>query len=235
MKTVMVTGADRGLGYALCERILSCGWKVAAGRYMPDWKQLDDLEKQYPENLYIVPLDVGNDQSVKAAVKRVEDFTPSLDILINCAGIDGKIRDIRSGYDYESMLRTLNINALGAIRMTEACLTLLDKGQDKKICCISSEAGSIGTCWRTDETEYCMSKAALNAGMAVLDNRLKKDGYDIRLYHPGWMNTYMMGVKEEHADLDPEAAADLALNSFLKDRERDAIVLESYDGTIIPW
>ena len=64
---------------------------------------------------------------------------------------------------------------------------------------------------------------------------LKKDGYEIRLYHPGWMNTYMKGTKEEHADLNPEEAARLALQSFFKIREQEKLVLDSYDGSIIPW
>ena len=49
------------------------------------------------------------------------------------------------------------------------------------------------------------------------------------------MNTYMMGTKEEHADLNPEEAARLALQSFFKIREQEKLVLDSYDGSIIPW
>ena len=245
-KNVMVTGADRGLGFALCEEFLKTSgrqtgaesgttFQVIAGRYMEEWKELDALKQTYPDRLICVPLDVGDDNSVKTAVQKVMERVETVDMLIHCAGINGTIRDIRDGYDYPGMLRTLNVNALGAIRVTEAFLPLMDRGTDKKICCISSEAGSIGTCWREDETEYCMSKAALNAGMAVLSNRLKKDGYEIRLYHPGWMNTYMMGTKEEHADLNPEEAARLALQSFFKIREQEKLVLDSYDGSIIPW
>ncbi len=235
MKTIMVTGADRGLGYSLCENLLKRGNRVIAGSYMPEWKQLKELQNRYQETLLTVPIDISKDESVRCAALKITEQIRALDWLINCAGVDGRILDIREGYDYASMLRTYNINALGTLRVTEALLPLLDLGRDKKICCISSEAGSIGACWRENETEYCMSKAALNMGMVILSNRLKKDGYDIRLYHPGWMNTYMMGTKEEHADLEPEDAAELAIHSFERERGDGVLYLESYDGTRIPW
>lgn len=235
MKRAFVTGADRGLGFSLCEGLLRRGYRVWAGQHMPEWPELEGLRAQYPERLHMIPLDVGSDESVRTAGEILTAQTDGLDLLINCAGVTGKIVDIRDGYDYPVMLNTININALGAVRMVEALLPLLDRGEDRKVCCISSEAGSIEKCWRVDETEYCMSKAALNMAMMVLYNRLKGDGYDFRLYHPGWMNTYMMGEKSTEADLEPEAAAEMALNSFLKPRLSEKLVLESYDGAIWPW
>lgn len=235
MKQAFVTGADRGLGFSLCEGLLRRGYRVWAGQYMPQWPELEGLLAQYPDRLGLTPLDVSSDASARAAGAALAAQTDHLDLLINCAGVTGKIADIRDGYDYPVMLNTININALGAVRMVEALLPLLDRGEDRKVCCISSEAGSIGKCWRVDETEYCMSKAALNMAMMVLYNRLKEDGYDFRLYHPGWMNTYMMGEKSTVADLEPETAAEMALDCFLTPRTSEKLVLESYDGTVWPW
>ena len=235
-KHAFVTGADRGLGLSLCEALLKRGYFVFAGQYMPHWKELEKLKGKFPGQLICIPLDVGDDVSVKTAAKLTAERSASLELLINCAGIVGKIADIRDGYDYPLMEQTININAIGAVRMVEAMLPLLDRGKEKKICCISSEAGSIGKCFRQDETEYCMSKAALNMAMTVLYNRLKEDGYDFRLYHPGWINSYMMGEeKTTIAELEPEEAAELALQCFEKKRISEAMVLESYDGTIWPW
>lgn len=235
MRTVVITGADRGLGFSLCKKFLERGDRVIGGRYMQDWKELDELRKAYSETLFLVPLNIGSTESVKQAAALAEKITDKVDILINCAGVDGHMAGVRDGQDFDGILRVMNINALGAMRMIEAFLPLLDKGRDKKICCVSSEAGSIGTCWRDNEAEYCMSKAALNMGMAVFHNGLKKDGYDFRIYHPGWMKTYMLGCKSEEADLDADYAADLAVRCFLKEKVGDTFVLESYDGTIIPW
>lgn len=72
--------------------------------------------------------------------------------------------------------------------------------------------------------------------MTVLYNRLKGEGYDFRLYHPGWVNSYMMGeVKATIADLEPEEAAELAVQCFEQARVSENMVLESYDGTCWPW
>lgn len=231
-----VTGADRGLGFGLCQSLLKRGYVVFAGQYMPRWKELEQLKEQFPKQLECIPLDIGDDESVRQAAEMTGEKTQSLDLLVNCAGIVGKIVDIRKGYDYPLMLQTININALGAVRMVEAMLPLLDRGSGKKVCCISSEAGSIGKCRRHDETEYCMSKAALNMAMTILYNRLKEEGYDFRLYHPGWVNSYMMGEeKATIADLEPEEAAELAIQCFERPRVSEKMVLESYDGTCWPW
>lgn len=235
MKIVCITGADRGLGFSLCKKFLARGYLVIAGQYMPEWPELSALKMKYKDRLYMIPLDVSDAQSVRDAFELAGKVCDHMDILINCAGIDGKMRGIREGQDYEAILKVININALGAMRMTETFLPLLDKGEDKKICCISSEAGSIETCWRDNEAEYCISKAALNMGMAVFHNALKEDGYDIRMYHPGWMKTYMLGYKSEDADLEADTAADLAIECFLKKKDTAVYALESYDGSIIPW
>ena len=88
-KTVMVTGADRGLGFALCEELLKTSgrqtgaeskttFQVIAGRYMEEWKELDALKQTYPDRLICVPLDVGDDNSVKTAVQKVMERISSI-------------------------------------------------------------------------------------------------------------------------------------------------------------
>ena len=64
MEHVVITGADRGIGLSLTENFLRNGYTVYAGQFMPDWPQLDELQKQYPETLHILPLNVGDDASV---------------------------------------------------------------------------------------------------------------------------------------------------------------------------
>jgi len=56
-RTVLVTGADRGLGFALCTGLLDRGWRIFAGQYMPNWPELTALAGQFPESLHIVPLE----------------------------------------------------------------------------------------------------------------------------------------------------------------------------------
>lgn len=233
VKNFFITGADRGLGLSLCKLLLESGEKVFAGQYMEDWDELTVLKKIYEDTLYLIPLDISDIESVKKARELTEKQTDHVDVLINCAGIDGQLKDIREGFDYERMLNVLNVNSLGPIRVIEQFLSLLEKG-DRRIWCVSSEAGSIGECWRKNEEEYCMSKAALNMAVKILDNLLSEQGYEFRLYHPGWMNTYMTGTKETKADLDPDYAAKILLQN-LKERKTGQLQLEAYDGKIWKW
>ena len=62
---VLISGADRGLGFALTKKMLALGYTVFAGQYLPDWEELTQLQSKYPALLHIIPLDVSQDESVK--------------------------------------------------------------------------------------------------------------------------------------------------------------------------
>jgi len=96
-RTVLVTGADRGLGFALCTGLLDRGWRVFAGQYMPDWPELDALATQYHDHLALVPLDVSCDESVRAAARAVGEAAGRVGLLINNAGVSSPtmMRSIR--------------------------------------------------------------------------------------------------------------------------------------------
>ena len=136
-----VTGADRGLGFALCKELLARGWRVFAGQYMPDWPDLADLKSHHPTALHIVPLDVGSTESVQAAAQAVAAQTDAvavqtahIDMLINNAGVATKTsrRDIHEPQDYDEMHRLYNVNSLGPLRVVEAFLPLLDRSTLKR-------------------------------------------------------------------------------------------------------
>ena len=243
----LVTGADRGLGLALTARLLEKGWRVLAGQYMPDWPELDALTAKYPDHLTPVPLDVASDDSVRAAAHLVEANVDRVDLLINNAGVVSptRLRTIREPQDYAEMQREHNVNALGPLRVVGAFLPLTDTSSLKRLCFVSSEAGSIDRCQRTAWHGYCMSKAALNMGIRILFNRLRPEGYTFRVYHPGWMRSYMGGSKNVEADLEPEEAAIHALAYFLRDgaadphrpgsSDEDRLVMRDWQGHEWPW
>jgi NAD(P)-dependent dehydrogenase (short-subunit alcohol dehydrogenase family) len=236
-QTAFITGADRGLGLALAVRLLEQGWKVFAGQYLSDWPELVALQARYPETLQPVALDVGNLESVQAAAQNVAASSNHIDLLINNAGVITKTseRTIREAQDYAEMHRLYDINALGALRVVEAFLPLLESGQGKRLCFISSEAGSIERAGRTSWFGYCMSKAALNMAVKILFNDLRPQGYTFRLYHPGWMRSYMGGQKNMQATLELEEAAIPALDYFLSKQDEDRLVLRDYEGHEWPW
>jgi NAD(P)-dependent dehydrogenase (short-subunit alcohol dehydrogenase family) len=219
-----VTGADRGLGLALTAGLLDKGWRVFAGQYLPDWPELNRLAGQAAGRLTSIPLDVTARPSAQAAAQAVAASVSHVDLLINNAGVisPASQRSIREPQDDDELHRLMDVNAYGPLRVVEAFLPLLDRGKLKRLCFISSEAGSIGRARRTSWYGYCMSKAALNMGVKIMFNHLRPEGYTFRLYHPGWMRTYMSGTKNPAADLEPEEAAIPALAYFLQELTPDA-------------
>jgi NAD(P)-dependent dehydrogenase (short-subunit alcohol dehydrogenase family) len=234
----VITGADRGLGFALTEGLIKEGWVVFAGQYMPAWTQLAALCEKFPDHLHIIPLDVSSSESVQAAARAVAEKTDHIDLLINNAGITSpaNTRPIRERQDYADMHRLYDTNTLASLRMVEAFITLLDRGTTRRLCFVSSEAGSIGRATRRSWFSYCMSKAALNMAVKLLFNDLRPDGYTFRLYHPGWMRTYMSGTKSLEADMEPEVAAANALPFFIEPRvDENTLALVDYNGNEWPW
>jgi NAD(P)-dependent dehydrogenase (short-subunit alcohol dehydrogenase family) len=240
LKTAFITGADRGLGQAVSAQLLRSGWRVFAGQYLPGWHELGDLLEKYPDLLKIVPLDVSSIESVRKAAEMTGQHTDNLDLLINNAGVTSPTmhRDIREPQDYAEMLRLFEVNALGPLRVVEALLPLLDQGEMKRLCFVSSEAGSITRNYRKSWFGYNMSKAALNMAVSIFFNRLREEGFTFRVYHPGWIRSYMGGTKNLEADLEPEEAAAYALDYFLNDlplEEEDHLVMRDYQGNEWPW
>jgi NAD(P)-dependent dehydrogenase (short-subunit alcohol dehydrogenase family) len=237
-QTAFITGADRGLGLALCAGLLERGWHVFAGQYMPAWPELAALAGQHPDRLYPVPLDVSSAKSARAAAEAVGEAVEYLDLLINNAGVLSLItkQTLREPQDYEAMQWMYDINALGPLRMVEAFLPLLDRGSMKRLCFVSSEAGSISRCQREAWYGYCMSKTALNMAVKIMANHLRPEGYTFRLYHPGWMRTYMEGPKNIQADLEPEESAAKAIPYFLGSQaDEGRLEMRDWQGQEWPW
>jgi len=218
MEHVVITGADRGIGLALSEFFVKNGYTVYAGQFMPDWPQLAELQARYPEQLRIIPLHVGDDQSVKSAAALVGAMTSHIDYLINCAGIF-PLTD-----DANAFSSAFQVNSLGPLRMVESFLPLMQEGK-KKICTFSSETGVISLMQRTKDFSYCVSKAALNMGMHMLFKQLRPQGYTFRLFHPGWVKTYMYGTKSTVGDFEPEDVAPVAYQYFVGDAEIDDVLI----------
>lgn len=206
MKKIFVTGADRGLGYELVSKLLQDGHIVFAGKYRTQWNDLDKLHEKYSDKLHIISLDVSSNSSVRDAAEYVKANTQVIDVLINnaavCLSDFGKdIFSKLTDSDFEKMLTEYNINALGALRVTNSLIELITKSYDRLILNISSEAGSIGTCWRTTGFGYCMSKTAMNMQSALVLNSIRSQhGGEVINIHPGFMQS-VIGVADTSADM----------------------------------
>jgi len=233
-ETVFVTGADKGLGFALCRRFLDGGFHVFAGAYTAS-SALADLRQGFPERLTVIPLDVSEMGSIMGAARSLGERTASLDILINNAGVhlENKAMPLEElDFTDQHLEKTMSVNAFGPLRVVQQFLPMLAAGRRKLILNVSSEAGSIKDCSRSQEFAYCMSKAALNMQSKLLQNYLGPQGIKVLAVHPGWMRTDM-GGQEANISADQSAGALFAL-AMKPWTAQDSIYL-NYQGKVLPW
>lgn len=228
MKTVLITGADRGIGFAMAERFLRGGWRVFAGQYMPQWKELEALKEKYPQQLTTVALDVSSIDSVRAAAAQIAQQTDTLDMLLSSAGIalDDTPKDIR---------KMISVNSIAAIRLTQTLLPLMENGE-KRLCYVSSEAGSITTTQRDASGRYGMvcgyglSKGILNMAVRQMFAQLRPKGFRFRLYNPGWVQSYIDGPLMQTFKYTASETAEVAFQRFTADRDwEDVLALVDID------
>ncbi|MCL2094092.1 MAG: SDR family NAD(P)-dependent oxidoreductase [Treponema sp.] len=237
MPSVIVTGADRGLGLSLCKEFLNRGWTVIAGKFLEDHELLERTQKKFP-NLHIIRLDMGDPNSIAAAKEKVEKITKSLDMLASVAALMGRVNcslfSDEGPMDLEAPWNSFRVNALGPLTLTQTLLPLLEKGSMKRLCYVSSEVGCIVLMKHRGggSYPYPMSKASLNMGVRMMHNQLYPKGYTFRLFHPGWMKRQQPdGSLSDGALYDPDWTAGVASRFFetpLRDEHR--CVMIDYNG-----
>lgn len=240
METIAcVTGADRGLGLSLAKWLLENGYTVFAGRYMEDWDALDRLLEDYPDQLELIPLDIGDDASVQQAAKLIRDKAPHLDLLINNAGITKRsdLANIQGELDFADMAQIYNVNTLGPLRVSHALIELLLQGNNKLVVNISSEAGSVSRNKRKEMYGYCMSKSALNMQSSILHQHLSADGGQVMVFYPGWLQSYMSGELNQEAAVPPDVSADRIMNLVMDHKAYvgEQPIFLDYEGQVWPW
>ncbi|TCN25442.1 SDR family oxidoreductase [Mesobacillus foraminis] len=235
-KTAYITGADRGLGLALTKVFLESNFKVFAGRFMSDWPELDELKKEYDEDLHILSLDVTDQQSVNAAADYIKEQAGQLDILINNAGIlKDRSEDLFGEFNYEDMMKLIDTNTFGPLRVSKSVAPLLIKGTSKILANISSEAASLTDSWREKEYGYCMSKTALNMQLTILQNQLKEYEIKVLAFHPGYVRSYIFGEFNQDATIDAIESATGIRNQILKSPAIEEHMFIDYQGNKMAW
>ncbi|AIU66250.1 SDR family oxidoreductase [Vibrio coralliilyticus] len=226
MKTVLITGANRGIGLSLVKNYLAQGWQVHA-TYRSE-KSSQDLLELEGDNLTCHPLDVTDYQGLSEFANAL----PALDVLINNAGYYGPKGYGFGNTDIDEWRKVLEINTIAPLKLVEALFPNLQKGQLKKIACLSSKVGSM-----TENTSgggyiYRSSKAALNSVVKSLSNDLSSQDFTVLALHPGWVQTEMGGP---NALIDTQtSAAGLVEVIESADISRSGEFI-NYDGTAIPW
>lgn len=186
----VVTGASRGIGLELVRQLSERGEQVWAFARDPGAGPLSRLVAPASGRVTAVACDVGSQRSVGEAAARLGG--EAVDVLVNNAGVMGTMTSLE-GCDFEDMLHTIDVNALGALRVARALLANLMAGSTRRIVSISSGMGSIGDNTSGGAYGYRMSKAALNMANRSLSVDLRDRGFTCVVMNPGWVQTDMGG------------------------------------------
>jgi NAD(P)-dependent dehydrogenase (short-subunit alcohol dehydrogenase family) len=201
MRTVFITGANRGLGLELVKKFGSENWCVFAG-----CRDTTIFPKEYlDERVIVQQLDVGSAESQNQAIRALREKTTSLDVLINNAGLYDNASDGAPVFDLiDEITPIFQVNAIAPRLLSDKLVDLLNAGNTKLVITISSYMGahSLIDEFSASHWPYSSSKAATNYAMdafAFLNPQLKS-----LLIHPGWMKTRLGG---DDAPYDPEIVA----------------------------
>ena len=226
MPSVLVTGANRGIGLEFVRQYAAEGWRVHAACRRPDAaRELAAVEG----DVAIHKLDVADDRQIAALSKGLA--TEALDVLINNAGVGGP----REGFgetDTAAWLDVFRVNTIAPVRMAERFIEHLMRGRRKLIVGLTSRMGSIADNTSGGYYAYRSSKAALNAAMKSLAIDLAPRGVAVVVFHPGWVKTDMGGPG---AQIAPPASVAGMRRKIESLGPADSGCFFNYDGSPLPW
>lgn len=231
-ETVLVTGANRGLGLEFARQWLAEGACVFAGCRRPDRADaLAQLAGDPDHELHVLSLDVTDQASVDAAVAEVRETAPCLDVLVNNAGVSPHGEEF-SNVQADAMLGVMHVNAVAPLIVAQRCHALLRQSPHPRIVNISSSMGSLAKKDYGRHYSYSASKAALNMLTRAAAADLRNDGIVVVALHPGWVQTDLGGSQ---ATLSPrESVAGLLQVIAALTPEKSGHFL-TWNGDEQPW
>ncbi|MDX1711228.1 MAG: SDR family oxidoreductase [Rhodovibrionaceae bacterium] len=227
MPSVLITGANRGLGLEFARSYARDGWSVHACCRQPERaKALKELDG----DVEIHRLDVNEGLSV-AGLARGLGQTP-IDVLINNAGLFGPRKGRLGNIVYDDWLQVFETNVMAPLRVSEKLVDLVSASERKLIVNISSKMGSITATSGGNQYIYRSSKAALNMVTKNLSIDLKERNISVIAVHPGWVRTDMGGPD---ADLSPEESVAGLRKIIDSAGPEQSGRFFSYNGEELPW
>lgn len=209
-KVALVTGANRGLGFETCRQLARKGIFTFIGSRNQE-KGLQAATHLGREKLPVqaIQLDVTDETHIRRASDYISKEVGRLDILVNNAGIFLDQSDAPEGASIlktpiETILKTLETNTFGSIRMIQAFIPLLKKKPSARIVNISSGMGQLSE-MKGNWPAYRISKTALNAVTRILADELQNTSILVNSVCPGWVRTDMGGLDAERT---PQEAVD---------------------------
>lgn len=233
MKRILITGANRGVGFELARQCAARGDQVFTGcRSLEKAGALEKLASEYPGKVTILPLEVTDEESIAQSAARVASEVEALDILFNNAAANFGDETSLSAVKSDILLKATHINAVGAVLVAQGFIALLQKGIDPKLVNVSSEAGSITGMTHFRGYHYYGSKAAMNMYTRALAWDPETEGIIVIAIHPGWVRTDM-GGPDAHLSTAQSAAGLLKVTDGLT--PADNANFYTWEGSKLPW
>ena len=223
--TVVITGANRGIGLALTQHYTKKEWRVIACCRNPE-----HASKLKNCNLEVFKQDVSKQEDINA-LKAYLNSVP-VDVLINNAGIMGGTNQSFGNIDYDTWEQVLSTNLLAPYRMVEALIDNIANSKKRIVVNISSVLGSITQCASKEKYIYASSKTSLNMLTQNLSIDLNNRGIIVLSIHPGWVKTDMGG---KDAQLTAGDSAAQIANVIDRATLTQTGLFFNYDGSLIPW
>jgi NAD(P)-dependent dehydrogenase (short-subunit alcohol dehydrogenase family) len=228
---VLITGANRGLGFEFARQYATDGWRVfAACRNPATASELKRLAQDRSGMLKVVAMDVTDGESVKNAATQLKDV--AIDVLINSAGIGGTPGQKTGDVDYESWAQVLNVNTMGPLRVLESFCDHIAGGERRLVITITSGMGSLTENTSGGSIAYRSSKAAVNMVMRSAAIDLAPRGITCVLLNPGWVRTDMGGPKAPLSPQESVTAMRRLIETLGPDQSGE---FYNYDGREYPW
>lgn len=231
MGTVLISGANRGIGLELVRQYAADGWTVYAGCRQPD--QADDLRQTAGATgkVEILRLDVSDHAQIDQVAATLRG--KPVDILIANAGIYGDESGRGVGnLDYGRWHEVFSVNTMGPVKLAEALLPHLTLGQQRLIVAMTSLMGSMADNGSGGSILYRSSKAALNAAMKSMAIDLRGRGISVVIMHPGWVKTDMGGRNAPTSASESVSGIRQVIAGF---KLEDTGKFLNFRGAELPW
>lgn len=230
MFTVLITGANRGIGLALTQQYLESGWQVVATCRDPaNAGELNRLKKNFSA-LDLLTLDVTFPADITSMATHLNG--KPIDILINNAGVYGQSSSYFGNTNTELWLEAFKANTIAPMKIMEALVDNVAASEKRIIASMSSKMGSMDDNGSGGSYVYRSTKAALNAVMVSAAHDLKSKGITAVILHPGWVRTDMGGPNGEISSAESATRLRKILASLSPENAGD---FYDIDGSIIPW
>lgn len=223
MDSMLITGANRGLGLEWVRQLDEAGWRIRATARRPE--RADELNRLAGDSggrITVHKLDVTDHAAIEAFAGELEG--EAIDVLNNNAGVLPD-RSAWGRTDYEGWMSTIQTNLFSTCKMCEAFTPHVARSRRKLVLTMSSTLASVSTpgggplVWGDEKHVYRTTKAAINVLAKSMSGYLKDRGITVLSINPGWANTEM-----GRADLDPGDTEDILLDPVESIRGMRALI-----------